>query len=365
MSPETSPPPDVPASKPKASPPRTKFYRLALASLLILFLGAAGGYLYLEREFATPAEEGEATPVLLQVRPGMGLERIAHALWEKNLIKKPTLFIYQVRLRGGAKRLHAGYYAFRPSMSPREIYRDIVEGRRVERTITIPEGYNLRELAHVIEDSGLAEYGEIIALAHTAEFLSTLRVGASSAEGYLFPDTYRFPLGMPARKILKILVDTLKRKIDDKLRRRAAELGFTIHEVLTLASIVEKETSLDGERPLIASVFLNRLRRNMRLQSDPTVIYALPNFDGNLRKRDLSYDSPYNTYLYKGLPPGPITSPGLASIRAVLYPADQNYLYFVATQEGGHKFSRTYQEHRAAVARYQLNRKGKVDPKSP
>ena len=365
MSPETSPPPDVPAGRPKTHLPRIRFYRLALAGLLLLFLGAAGGYLYLEREFDTPAGGGKAAPILLQVRPGMGLKRIAHALGEKSLIKKPTLFIYQVRLRGGAKRLHAGHYAFRPSMSPREIYRDIVEGRRVERTITIPEGYNLRELAHVIEDSGLAEYGEILALAHSAEFLSSLQVGAASAEGYLFPDTYRFPLGVPARKILKTLAGTMKRKLDDKLRRRAAELGFTVHEVLTLASIVEKETSLDEERPLIASVFLNRLRRNMRLQSDPTVIYALPNFDGNLRKHDLSYDSPYNTYLYKGLPPGPIASPGLASIRAALYPADQNYLYFVATQEGGHKFSLTYQEHRAAVARYQLKRKGKVDPKSP
>ena len=268
MSPETPPPPDDPASRPKARPPRIRLYRLVLASLL-LFLGAGGGYLYLEREFDTPAREGDATPVLFQVRPGMGLKRIVHALGEKSLIKKPILFIYQVRLRGGAKRLHAGYYALRPSMSPREIYRDIVEGRRVVRTITIPEGYNLRELARVIEDSGLAEYGEILALAHSAEFLSSLRVGAASAEGYLFPDTYRFPLGAPARKILNTLADTMKRKLDDKLRRRADELGFTVHEVLTLASIVEKETSLDGERPLIASVFLNRLRRNMRLQSDP------------------------------------------------------------------------------------------------
>ena len=331
-----------------------------IAALLTLAIAAGGGYWYIERDFDLPAAPPGKKSIIFRVIPGMGLGKISRALGERGLIRSPDLFRLQARLHGRADRIHVGAYLLSPSMTPRHIYRDITEGRVAQRALTIPEGYNLREIASAIEKAGFGSRREVLALAADSAFLASLKIQAASLEGYLFPDTYRFPLETKPRKILARMVDTLRRKFGPDLRRRAAERDLTFHQTLTLASIIEKETSVESERPLVAAVFVNRLRRNMRLQSDPTVIYSLPRFDGNIRRRDLAYDSPYNTYRYKGLPPGPIANPGFASIRAALHPAPVDYLYFVATRQGGHKFSRSYREHQSAVRRYQL-RRGKVD----
>ncbi len=340
---------------------RRLFFISALSTLALAVAVATGGaYWYIERDFDLPAAPPGKKNIIFRAKSGMGLGEISRALREAKLIRDPNLFRLQARLRGGADRIHVGAYSLSPSMTPRHIYQDITEGRVAQFTLTIPEGYNLQEIASAIEKAGFGSRRKVLALAADSAFLASLKIQAASLEGYLFPDTYRFPLETPPRKILVRMVDTLRRKFGPELRRRAAERNLTIHQTLTLASIIEKETSVESERPIVAAVFVNRLRRKMRLQSDPTVIYALPNFDGNIRRRDLAYDSPYNTYRYKGLPPGPITSPGFASIRAALHPAPVDYLYFVATRRGGHKFSRSYKEHRSAVRRYQL-RKGKVD----
>ena len=342
---------DAPETKPPAEKRRLGKLLVALFSLMIL--STFVGYQYLDDEFNRPANPQANETKLIHVRSGMSFAQILELLDKSGLIRNPGLFHLQARLRGGANSIQAGVYALKASKSPREIYRDLSEGRVARRTLTIPEGYNIREIARTIQRAKLASAGEILRISRDPSFLRELNITAASLEGYLFPDTYHFPVGASAKKILRSMVRTMRKKFSPSLRKQAKTMGFTIHQALTLASIIEKETSLSSERPLIAAVFTNRLKRRMRLQSDPTVIYGLPHFDGDITKNDLRYDSPYNTYLYRGLPPGPIASPGLESIKSALNPAKVKYLYFVATKNGGHRFSRTYREHRRAVNQYQ------------
>ncbi len=344
---ETDPSETAPPAK------KRRLGKLLVALFSLMILSGFVGYQYLDEEFNRPANPRADETMRIHIRPGMSFAQILEMLEKSNLIGNPVLFRLQARFRGGAKNFQAGVYALKASMSPREIYRHLSEGRVVQRTITIPEGYNIRAIARMIRRAKLTGEGEILRLSRDASFLRELNITAASLEGYLFPDTYHFPVGTPAKKILGFMVRTMRRKFSPALRKQAKRMGFTIHQTLTLASIIEKETSLSSERPLIAAVFINRLKRSMRLQSDPTVIYGLPQFDGNITKKDLRYDSPYNTYLHRGLPPGPIASPGLESIKSALNPAKVKYLYFVATKNGGHQFSRTYREHRRAVNRYQ------------
>lgn len=339
--------------------PRRRRRILSLALLFLITLAGAG-YWYVEREFNIPAAGPGKKTILFKVSPGMGLRKISLALGNSGIIKHPAIFQLQARLRRGAGRIRTGTYKLSPSMPPRRIYRYLIEGRVAQSGFTIPEGFNLKGIAAAMEKAGFGDRREILSLTRDPDFLKKLKIQAPTLEGYPFPDTYRFPIETPPRRILTHMVGTLRRKFGPALRRLARERNLTFHETLTLASVIEKETAVESERPIIASVFINRLKIGMRLQSDPTVIYSLPEFDGNIRKKDLTYDSPYNTYRYKGLPPGPIASPGLASIRAALNPAPAKYLYFVANREGGHKFSRTYREHRRAVERYQI-KKRKVD----
>ena len=342
---------DTPETAPPAKKGRLGKILVALFSSIVLV--AFIGYQYLDGEFNRPANPKADETKHIHIRSGMSFARILELLEKNRLIQNPGLFHLQARLRGGAKSIQAGVYALKASMSPREIYRHLSEGRVARRTFTIPEGYNVREIARTIQRAKLAVKREILRLSQDPSFLKELEISAASIEGYLFPDTYHFPVGTEAKKILTLMVRTMRKKFSPALRKQAEAMGFTIHQTLTLASIIEKETSLSSERPLIAAVFINRLKRRMRLQSDPTVIYGLPHFDGNITKKDLRYDSPYNTYLHRGLPPGPIASPGLESIKSALNPAKVKYLYFVATKAGGHRFSRTYREHRRAVNRYQ------------
>ena len=344
---ETDPSETAPPAK------KRRLGKILVALFSLMILSVFVGYQYLDDEFNRPANPKADETMRIHIRPGMSFAQILELLEKSNVIRNPGLFRLQARFRGGAKNFQAGVYALKASMSPREIYRYLSEGRVVQRTITIPEGYNIREIARTIQRAKLTSAGEILRISRDPSFLRELNIAAASLEGYLFPDTYHFPVGSPAKKILSFMVRTMRRKFSPALRKQAKKTGFTIHQTLTLASIIEKETSLSNERPLIAAVFINRLKRRMRLQSDPTVIYGLPQFDGNITKKDLRYDSPYNTYLHRGLPPGPIASPGLESIKSALNPAKVKYLYFVATKNGGHQFSRTYREHRRAVNRYQ------------
>ncbi|MEK6711542.1 MAG: endolytic transglycosylase MltG, partial [Nitrospinota bacterium] len=300
-------PPEPPAPPP---PPGRAWRRAAGPPVLALLLAASGAALFLRRDFDRPAGPARGSPLIVQVQAGTGVRAISQALAERGLIRHPLAFQLQARLRGGARRIRAGYYEFSPSMPPRAIYRALTEGRVAQRTFTIPEGYNLREITLAIERSGLAPRGAILDAARDPELLSRAGAEGGSLEGYLFPDTYRFPLGTPPREILSAMAQNLRRKFSPALRERAEKLGLSLHEALTLASLIEKETPMGAERPLVSAVFWNRLKKDMPLQSDPTVSFALPGLEGPLRRQDLSADSPYNTYLHKGLPPGPLASPG-------------------------------------------------------
>jgi len=236
------------------------------------------------------------------------------------------------------------------------------KGLVVLRPVTIPEGFTRNQIAGVLAAKGLADKKRFLELTEDKELLRQYAVPGPSLEGYLFPDTYHFSRGTPTLVIIDTMVKRFRQVVAPSMEKTQGT-GMTFQDLVTLASIVEKETSRPEERPLIASVFLNRLKLGMRLESDPTVIYGIENFDGDLKKKNLTEKTPYNTYVINGLTPGPIANPGLDSIKAVMDPAKTDYLYFVSKNDGSHHFSRSLAEHNRAVDRYQ-KRRGK-SPKKP
>lgn len=291
------------------------------------------------------------------------LAQVATRLEREGLIRNRTYFVAFGRLTGSERALKPGEYALSTSMRPLEVLEKFRRGTVVLHPITIPEGLNARQIAQVLDAAGLAPREEILRLVESPSFIQSLGVDQFSIEGYLFPNTYYFAKRLPAEAIVRHMVDHFRSEFSPVWDARAAELGFTRHQVVTLASIIEKETAAAAERPLISAVFHNRLRKRIPLQSDPTVIYPMMEFDGNLRKVDLIRDSPYNTYRRRGLPPGPIANPGRAALEAALYPASVDYLYFVSKNDGTHQFSRTLREHNAAVDRYQRRGHHRGTPK--
>ena len=209
-----------------------------------------------------------------------------------------------------------------------------------------------RKSPHVLIEYKLIDKEDFFELARDEEFLESLNIKAESIEGYLFPDTYYFNRSMSTRQIMKIMVDQFWKKVTPEMIKRAEELGFNTHQFVTFASIIGKESGNDAEKPMISAVFHNRIKKKMRLQSDPTAVYDLENFEGKVLRSHLRRNSPYNTYIIKGLPPGPIANPGLASLKAALYPAPVNYLYFVSKKDGSHYFSTSLAEHNQAINRY-------------
>jgi UPF0755 protein len=295
-------------------------------------------------------------PVVVEITDGMTLRQLAARLERDRLIRSGPVFVLLAKFTGADRHLKTGEYEVHPAMRPRDMLNEFLSGRVVLYQITIPEGYTIVEMAQVFAQKGLADPEELIRLAHDDAFVRSLGVEAASLEGYLFPDTYKFARHTRPKDILREMVAGLRNVLTPDLLQRAQDIHMSVHQVLTLASVVEKETGAESERPLIASVFHNRLLRHIPLQSDPTVIYGLERFDGNIRKKDLDSPSPYNTYRVRGLPPGPIASPGLGSIRAVLYPASTKHLYFVSRNDGTHQFSATLAEHNRAVDKYQRHR---------
>ena len=297
-------------------------------------------------------------PQVFEVKSGMTLKQVSQELFRQNLIRSANAFQAIALIQDKEKLIKVGEYYISPSMLPAEILQRITSGKTVLHSITIPEGYRITEIANLLEEKDLADKNIFLQEAKNVELLEG--IPTSSLEGYLFPDTYHFGKRTTEAAIINKMVETFKeRALKQEFLKRAEDLGFSYHEIITLASLIEKETGKDSERKQISSVFHNRLKKNMLLQTDPTVIYAIDIFDGNIRKRDLNIDSPYNTYRYKGLPPGPIANPGLKSIIAALYPATTSNLYFVSKQDGSHKFSATLNEHNRAVQKYQLRKIGR------
>lgn len=325
---------------------------LGLFFLLGIFLTIGFGYY-----FVSPVQKRAQKQVFV-VKEGATLKEVAVELERNALIKNNHLFLLWTRLMGYGKDIKAGEYALSADMPPAKILNILRRGAIITHPVTIPEGFTSEQIATLLQDKGLVDRDEFISLAKDPEISRRYGMAADGLEGYLYPDTYHFSRGLPALSIIDTMIKRF-RQVVGPLEARAEEIGMKMADVVTLASIVEKETGLGEERPLIASVFLNRLKKKMRLESDPTVIYGLKDFDGNLRKTDLSDRSPYNTYMISGLPPGPIANPGLDSIKAVLYSARTDYIYFVSKNDGSHYFSKTLTEHNKAVGIYQKRKHSK------
>ncbi|MFO7713419.1 endolytic transglycosylase MltG [Desulfosarcina sp.] len=333
--------------------------KLVLSLFAMLFVGiCTSGLLYMhliawaDRSAGTPGMEK-----LFTVSSGQGLKRTANALQEEGLVSDALRFTVLAKLEKKEKLLKAGEYFLATTMTPREILKQMVEGRVHLYRLTIPEGYNLAQIAAAVSAAGLESEKAFLDSARNTETAKGLGIEADSLEGYLFPDTYYFPRGLDSPTIIATMVKQFKAAFKPAWEQRAKSLGMTVHDIVTLASIIEKETGAPEERPLIASVFHNRLKKGMRLETDPTVIYGIPVFDGNIKRQHLEAYTPYNTYKIKGLPPGPIASPGALALEAALFPAQTDFLYFVSKKDGTHQFSTTIKEHNAAVRKYQLRKK--------
>lgn len=296
--------------------------------------------------------------VTVEIKSGMNTWQIAGLLKNRNIIRSKNMFVFIAKYRKKTEQLKAGVYELDSSETVSRILDSLLDGKVKLRRVTIPEGLTIRQTAELISKAGFGDAQSLADAAKDAELIKRFGIKGRDAEGYLMPETYLFPEDAKAMEIIAKMVATFFEKVEPLQRKYQPGTTLELKDVVTLASIIEKETASMEEYPLISAVFHNRLEKGMRLQADPTVIYGLPSFDGNLHKKDLKYDSPYNTYRYAGLPPGPIASPGLSAIRAVYEPANSDYLYFVAmNKDGRHYFSRKLAEHNKAVVKYQLGKR--------
>lgn len=301
-----------------------------------------------------PLLEGART---VEIPASQGVLAVARLLADQGVIRSRAAFVTLAVLRGTARSLKAGEYEVPRGASLLAVLQLVESGRVKPHLLVVPEGSTVREIARQIEAEGLAPADDVLRVASSPLFLRSLGIEAPALEGYLFPDTYHVTKGMRVEEILGRMVQRFRERVGTpEVVAEARERALTLHEVVTLASIVEKEAVLASERPLIARVFLNRLERGMPLQADPTVAYAVGKSGQAPTRDDLQVDHPFNTYRYRGLPPGPIGSPGRAAVDAVLRPADAPYLYFVAIDDRAHHFSTTLEEHNQAVARYRQYR---------
>ena len=317
-----------------------------------------GVYLNLRKNVIESPASSDSTAVVFAINPGETAATIAPRLQREGLVADSQLFLYLVRYRGVDARLEAGEYELRPNMTMDEIMDTLQHGRLRDITVTIPEGRRAEEVAALLEEAGVVDGEVFMALVRGGavdyDFLSDRPVDApATLEGFLFPETYRIPVDYDAMEILDLMLGTFGERFSPEMRQAAMDKGMTVHEVVTLASIVEREAVVAEERPIIANVYLNRLEQGMYLQSDPTVQYSLGYQEDTGQwwkipmslEEDVPVDSPYNTYMYPDLPPGPICSPGLASIQAVLEPEETTYLFFFSKFDGSHAFAETYEEH--------------------
>jgi len=328
-----------------------------LLLVVIIVVVTGGAAIHLSRFYRTPQGDPELT-VIYTISRGQSFNTTARQLAQAGLCTSETKLRFVATLLGLDKKIKAGEYRLSGAMPPQAILSILTSGRVHLRKLTIPEGYTVKQIAAVVEKNGLGKAAHITDLCFSEPFIRRMNLpdDAPSLEGYLFPETYLFEKGTTEEAILTAMVDRFKAVFTATLQRDGRTLGLTPNQVVTLASIIEKETGAPFERPLISSVFHNRLKKRMRLETDPTVIYGIKDFNGNITRKDLRRRTPYNTYVIKGLPPGPIASPGLAALTAAVRPDDTPYLYFVSKKDGSHHFSRTLREHSKAVRKYQLRR---------
>ncbi|BDV41659.1 aminodeoxychorismate lyase [Geotalea uraniireducens] len=324
-----------------------KFLTIAAVILLFVILPVLRYLVFV----GSPAGTGR-TVRIFDLSKGTSLKHIATDLEGARIVSSARLFVLQARLKGDTERLQAGEYRFNDGMAPREILRMMVAGEVYARKFTLPEGYSIYQIAELLDERHILDGHRFLQQARNPALLRELGIGGASVEGYLYPSTYQVTAKMDEAALIRLMVAQFDKVFADKFAVLAKQHAMSPREAVTLASLIEKEAVVPGERALISSVFHNRLRKKMRLQSDPTAVYGIRAFSGPVTKQDILRKTPYNTYLIDGLPPGPIGNPGSAAIAAALSPATSPYLYFVAKNDGTHYFSTTLAEHNDAVRTY-------------
>ncbi len=335
--------------------------RKALVAIALLLVVAAAGAILSGsvawRRLQDPYQGYEGAEQFVVIAPGTGTAAIGRHLVDAGVIRDALAFRAALWWTGRSRELQAGEYRFDRPLAASDVVERLARGDVYARRITFPEGLTIREMAGLYESRGFGAAARFLEAAANASLIRDLDAEALDLEGYLFPETYALPRETPASRLIAMMVDRFRATFTDEWRRRAEEQGWTPRQVVTLASLVEKETGKAEERPVVAAVYRNRLKIGMGLQADPTVVYALQQagrYTGNIRRDDLALDSPYNTYRHAGLPPGPIAAPGAASLEASLMPANVSYLYFVSRNNGSHVFAQTLAEHNRNVREFQV-----------
>jgi UPF0755 protein len=338
--------------------------------MTLLLLAAAGLTFWVYMTLQRPYKGYSGPETFVEIASGSSTPAMARSLADAGVVASPTAFRLAVWVRSAGRRLQAGEYRFDSALTPTEVVDKIVRGDVFLRPVTFREGLTIRQMAAIFEEKGFGPQAAFIAAASKADPVREVDPRARDLEGYLFPDTYTLPRRTTAEQLVARMTSRFEKALTPEIREQAATRGLSVRELVTLASLVEKETAKAEERPLVAAVYWNRLKIDMPLQCDPTVIFALERlgrYTGNLTRADLQFDSPYNTYRYGGLPPGPIAAPGQASLEAASKPADVPYLFFVSRNDGSHVFATTLTEHNRNVQEYQVRffrqrRQGTVHP---
>jgi UPF0755 protein len=325
--------------------------------LVLLAAVAVGAGWWLYARAVAPYRGYAAAEVFVEIPAGTGPNGIGQRLIAAGVVRDELTFRTALLVSGRARALKAGEYRFTAPMHALDVIDKIARGDVYKRRLTFREGLTIAEMAEVFEEKGFGSAEAFRAAARNTALIADLDPAAQDLEGYLFPETYALPRDTPAAVVVEQMVGGFKKALSAEVRESAARDGLSIRELVTLASLVEKETGAGDERPLVAAVYRNRLRLRMPMQADPTVIYALQKagqYNGNLSRDSLQFDSPYNTYKYPGLPPGPIAAPGKASLAAAAKPAAVDYLYFVSKNDGTHAFASTLAEHNRNVFEWQV-----------
>lgn len=325
-----------------------------LLVLVLLFLLIVSASLLYFRDYLNSPTNMATEYYEIRIERGMSVSRVSRMLKDIGVLENAMDFVLLCRFKD--RTIPAGHYRIPPRLRPVELLEAFNPKNLYFIKLTIPEGSRLLDIAKVVESTLGIRASSFLRVCNDQSFASRLGIEGETLEGYLFPETYHFEPGVEVSRVAERMVKELFKTFDESQRLEAQRQGLTVHEVMTIASLLEKETAIEEERPLISAVIRNRLERRMPLQIDPTVIYGLKEFGGDLTREHLNTDTEYNTYTRKGLPPGPICSPSKSSIMAALHPAEVDYLYFVSMNNGHHKFSSTAKEHSEAVRLYQKNR---------
>ncbi len=338
------------------SPGKRFLVTAGISLAVVALLGSAAFYFFFWR-----GSPGETKDILIP--RGASAGNVITTLFDNGVIENKTAFKYLLRFTGGAKKLRAGEFRFQTKMRLIDAMFTLYHGDPVLHPVTIPEGYSAKQIAGLVAKAGLGSEQKFLAYVLDPETPKKYKLNTPTLEGFLFPETYAFSRIDGEERMADRMVNEFFKRFDAPMRAEAERIGFTVERLVTLASIVEKETGNADERALVSSVFHNRLKKKMRLESDPTIIYGIENFDGDIRYKDIKRAHPYNTYTIKALPPGPIASPGFATLQATLHPAETKFLFFVGNNTGRHLFSETYEQHLKYVDQYQ--RKRNPLPKTP